>query len=256
METVDDEYRLLGVGSVECRKRLCWEAATAFVDGAHLEAVKDSWRQTKGIVSTRDLCAVVKAPRTLGCVYDVARGFGRRFQGVFRARPSKSCLSMPPGEFYSEVLRGKRGHGGRLVVLVADVLQYGLIDRACQGKAEVGVVTVAHVAKVLVRHRFKDGRGHLGQARLGVVAVVHLAYVPFPVGLPQVFVYVGQQLVGQVYRHAPAVACAQYGGTLLGGADAQRPVDAQSCLGVPGIAMYGQRKFDRHFAAFFIRGVG
>ena len=81
---------------------------------------------------------------------------------------------------------------------LADVAQQCLVDRACQGELEVGVLAVFHVRETLVGECLEDGAGHFGQSGLGIVAVAYFTLGPADAETcADVVVGVAEQVGGQ-----------------------------------------------------------
>ena len=133
-------------------------------------------------------------------------------------------------------------------MLVVDIAKDGLVDRTSQREAEVRVLTVNHVRKVLVRHDFEDGTGDFRQSGLRVVAVENLAASPLTIFILDVQHLVVQQSIGEVARCQARDTGIELAAIVISGTDGQRTNQSFTVLGISCIAMYSQRQFERHLA--------
>ena len=66
-------------------------------------------------------------------------------------------------------------------MLVVDVSQYCFVYRTCKRESEVGVLSIAHIREILMRHGLKYSTRNFRQSGLRVVAVEQFTTVPFTV---------------------------------------------------------------------------
>ena len=84
------------------------------------------------------------------------------------------------------------------VMHAAHISEDGLVDAACEVETEVGVLPVAHIGEILVRHRLEDGTWHFRAATLGVVAVVEFTFLPIAIESSHILRNGAEQFVGEV----------------------------------------------------------
>ena len=125
---------------------------------------------------------------------------------------------MPIGKFCLEMCGGK---GCDVTVAVQEPCD-SLVDGAGHGEPEVGVLSVAHVRKILVGEGLYDDAGHLRVARLRVVAVEEVAPAPLSILLSKVLLEVVEHGSCQCFRCLPRRSVAKgTASVVVGGTDAQ-----------------------------------
>ena len=160
MEAVDDKHRLLGFRDIKAGYHLAGETFTTLVDCSHTEAVELTWfdRECVARCISFYIIAIVEAALSDGGIDDITCGVCRRLIGVVDWVPADTSLTIA-NEFHAQPIGRQWGNGIIGVVHTADVTQEGLVDAACKIEAEVGILRIAHVGKVLVGEGLEDGTG-------------------------------------------------------------------------------------------------
>ena len=151
METVDNKHRLLGFRNIEAGYHLAWEALATLVDCSHTETVELTWFDRESVARCISfyIIAIVEAALSDGGIDDITCGVCRRLIGVVDWVPAEASLTIAY-EFHAQPIGRQWGDSIIGVVHTADVTQEGLVDAACKIEAEVGILRIAHVGKVLV----------------------------------------------------------------------------------------------------------
>ena len=151
MEAVDDKHRLLGFRDIEAGYHLAWEALATLVDSSYTEAVELTWFDRESIARCISfyIIAIVEAALSDGGIDDITCRMRRRLIGVVDWVPADTSLTIA-NEFHAQPIGRQWGDSIIGVVHTADVTQEGLVDAACKIEAEVGILRIAHIGKVLM----------------------------------------------------------------------------------------------------------
>ena len=151
---------------------------------------------------------------------------------------------------------GSQGGDGIVSVMhPADIAEQCLVDAAGKVELEVGILTIAHIGKVLMRHGLKDGTRHFRDSGFRIVPVPEFTHLPVTI-LPDHFPrHRRKQFVGKVTRQESRMSCTQNAVVQIGCTDSQCSRMRSAVSGIAGITVNGQREFKWHFPSGGIRHI-
>ena len=150
MEAIDNENGLLALRGVVGREHLCGKTPSAAVHGSYFEMVQLPCFKFQVVLVVLNIGAIIEITLSYSCIYYVARRLGGRLLRVIDSIPLESHLVFIL-KSDTEVIRSQWCYDKGSSVLIVDISENGLIDRSCQGEAEVRILSVAHIGKILVR---------------------------------------------------------------------------------------------------------